>query len=501
MAKSISRETAKLNLAVGTTVVLLAITLPRRSRGEDAADFKVMYYMEDDNRIDVLSPTISLQKDISSTLTLKIDGIYNSISGATPTGAPPDFSPAPAAAPAQTSSGSGSSSPASSPAPRPQPPAPAPAPSYDDEEDDDGESEEGDDHRVFPGMRSTAFKIPYWAKAGATPAPAPKPDPKPTPKPQPASKPQPAPKPKPNPTTTSSPSTPVPAAPAPAAAPAANNNGKVPKAQFEDERYAGNIELIKKIDRHTLSGLLSYSTESDYDSMGIAFKDSIDFNQKNTALLLGGAYTHDKITPANSIPADTKDSVDAIVGLTQLLDPRTILTVDFTLGRAQGLLTDPYKVVALNGELVGEKRPDTKDKQIAFLSLAHFFPVVNGSLEGSYRYYTDSFGIDAHTAQLAWFQKLGEHWTLRPLFRYYDQTAADFYGVRFNGSPEYYSSDYRVSALNSLGYGLKVIYAPNSRLQFDAEYLRYDQSGTDGITSEDAYPSANAFILGMRIWL
>jgi hypothetical protein len=171
------------------------------------------------------------------------------------------------------------------------------------------------------------------------------------------------------------------------------------------------------------------------------------------------------------------------------------------LGHMQGLLSDPYKVVALNDQLVPEKRPDSKDRQIAYLSLAHFFPAANGSLEGSYRYYTDGFGISGNTLQLAWFQKLGERWVVRPLLRYYDQTAADFYDVRFSGSPEFYSSDYRVSALTSLGYGLKVAYTPNSRVQFDAEYLRYDQSGQDGITPEDAYPTANAFILGVRIWL
>jgi hypothetical protein len=460
---------------MGTVVILLTLALPRRSRGEDMADFKVMYYMEGDGRIDVFAPTASYQKELSSTLTIKIDGIYNSMSGATPTGAPATPSAQAASAPAPAPS---RPSPSSAPAP-----APAPVPSYDDDGDDGDDRD--DDRRLFPGMPTPSFRTPYSARAGATPAPAPAPAPTPAPASQP--------KPKPNP---SAPTAPAAPAPTPAA-----KSGKVPTATFSDERYAGNVELIKKIDRHTLSSLLSYSTESDYDSMGLALKDTIDFNQKNTGLLLGGAYTHDTIDPANAVPGGSKNSVEAIVGLTQLLDPRTVLTVDFTLGQAQGLLSDPYKVVSLNGQLVQEKRPDSKDKQIAFLSLAHFFPAANGSLEGSYRYYTDGFGIQGNTVELAWYQKFGERWVVRPLVRYYDQTAADFYAVRFTGSPEFYSSDYRVSELISLGYGLKVAYAPNSRIQFDAEVLRYDQTGQDGITPEDAYPTANAFIVGARIWL
>ena len=492
-----SRHPVKLQLAMGSTLVLLAITLPRRARGEDLSDFKVMYYLEDDNRIKVLSPTVSFQKELTSTLTIRIDGIYNSISGATPTGAPASQPAVSAAARPATSSTS-----------RPAPasvPAPAPAPVYDNNEeggddwggDDEAEyeAEEGDDRRGVVGM--PPVRLPYWAKAGATPSPTPAPAPAPTPAPasQPSTSSSGSSKPKPQPTSTSTPVAPAPAAAVP------DQKAKVPKADFSDERYAGNVELIKRLGRHTLSGLLSYSTESDYDSLGLALKDAVDFNQKNTTLVLGGAYTHDKITPANGVPADTKDTVDAIVGLTQLLDPRTVLTVDLSLGYSQGLLSDPYKVVDLNGQLVAEQRPDTKNKQIVFLSLAHYFPAVYGSLEGSYRYYMDSFGINAHTVDLAWFQKLGHHWTLRPLIRFYSQSAADFYAVRFTGSPEFHSSDYRVSALNSLGYGLKLVYAPNARVQFDAEYLRYEQTGTDGVTPDDAYPAANVFIVGARIWL
>jgi hypothetical protein len=488
MPKLVPLEKQRISLAIGTVVVLLFVTLPRRSHAEDLADFKAMYYMEDNDRIHVFSPTVSYQKEISSTLTIKIDGIYNSISGATPTGAPPIQS-APAAA-VQAPASSSSSSPASSSSSLPtvQPAAtPASSPRSDDEGDDGG-----DDRRILSGVATGITRLPYAAKAGATPAPTPAPTPTPAPV---AATPVSSPKPKPHPATPATVAAPV---PTPAAA---KPPEKVPTADFSDERYAGNIELIKKIENHTVSGLLSYSTESDYDSVGVGLKDGIDFNQKNTTLILGGAYTHDTITPANGTPAGSKDSTDLLIGLTQVIDPRTLFTIDFTLGQVDGLLTDPYKVVELNGQLVGEKRPDSKDKKILYLSLAHFFPVANGSLEGSYRFYTDTFGIDAHTVQLAWFQKLGTHWVLRPQVRFYDQSQADFYDVRFTGAPDFYSSDYRVSALDSVGAGLKLIWMPNTRFQIDAEYMRYEQFGKDGVTSDDAYPSANAFILGARIWL
>ena len=443
MTRNILLERSRNALAVGTAVAFLSVATPRRGQAEDYLESKVMYYLEDGDRIKVFSPVISYQAELSSTLSIKIDGIYNSISGATPTGAPP-----------------GSDGSASGSAGR-------------------------NALTLKPGASPAAY--PHYSGASPSPAPAPTPAPDPTP----VYVPDPTP----------SPSS---SAPAPSPEPAEEEvpaSGKVPTSTFDDERYAGNVEVTKRINNHAVSGLLSYSTESDYDSLGLAVRDAVDFNQKNTTLLFGGAYTHDRVDPANGTPSGDKDLVDVMAGLTQVLDPRTLFTVNLTLGLADGLLSDPYKVVELNGDLVAESRPETKDKQIVMATLAHYFPSVAGSAEGSYRFYNDSFGIQAHTVQLAWYQKLGPNWIVRPLVRYYDQGAADFYGVRFSGSPDHYSSDYRVSALTALGYGLKVAWKPNARIQLDASVERYEQSGKDSETPEDVYPSATYVILGARLWL
>lgn len=84
MAKSVTRKQAQRHLAIGTTVVLLGVGMARRSHGEDLAEFKVLYGMEDDARNGVLSPRLSRQEESSSAQTIKIAGIYNAISGAAP---------------------------------------------------------------------------------------------------------------------------------------------------------------------------------------------------------------------------------------------------------------------------------------------------------------------------------------------------------------------------------------------------------------------------------
>jgi hypothetical protein len=432
----------------------------RRAEAEDRFDFKTLYYQEDGNRMRVIAPTTLFEKELQNAVTIRIEGIYNDISGATPTGAPPTpAAQAPLPTYSQvvrtTSSGSGGSS-----------------SNDDDESESEGNEEEGG---VVRAAAPPAAQGIYSAVSGATSAPKPKPSSSSS-------------------RTTSS----APAAPAPASAPTSAASGKVPTAQVEDIRFGVSLELSKRIDRHTPAVQFSYSAEKDYTSYGLALRDAIDFNRKNTTLLLGTAFNHDLVAGTTFSGTKDKDSVDFIAGLTQVLDPRTLFTANLSLGFVDGYLTDPYKVVELNGRIVPEKRPDNKDKQILFLSLTRYFELVKGSLEGSYRRYEDSFGISANTCELAWYQKLGPKFILRPAVRYYDQNEADFHAVRFSGSPEFYSSDYRVSSFESWGYGLKLIWTPNERFSGNIGFERYTQQGKDGITPDDAYPQANLIYVGLK---
>ncbi|MCE9615138.1 MAG: DUF3570 domain-containing protein [Lentisphaerae bacterium] len=455
----------------------------RRGRAEERLDLKTLYYQETDNRIQVIAPSAQLEKELSETLTIRIDGVYNAISGATPTGAPPPHGNTATATETVV----------------------VPAPDFsdrrdDDERDGDGESEEEGVNRLLDrlgGDRSREDRLTqrlgrvrgatlprYFARAGATPKPAPAPSPSPSPSPTPAAA---------SPSGTGTPITRTTTPTTPGV--------EVPKQDIEDTRVGTNVELIKRLGRHTPSGMVSFSSESDYVSWGLALRDAIDFNQKNTTLLVGGAGNFDTVEGAFLTGSEKKKTYDVLLGVTQLIDPKTFVTANLGLGYASGYLNDPYKVAEVNGVLVPEKRPDSKDKQMVYLALNHFVDSLQGSAEGSYRYYQDSFGISGHTLGVAWYQKLGAHVVLRPAVRYYMQSAADFYGVWFTGDPAYYSSDYRVSEFDSVNYGLKAIWSPNDRLSFDAAYERYDQQGQDGVTVQDAYTTANYIIVGMRIWL
>jgi hypothetical protein len=301
--------------------------------------------------------------------------------------------------------------------------------------------------------------------------------------------------------------------------PAPAGSDQVPLSQLHERRKAWNAALSRQFSRVNIALGVGNSRESDYVSTGWSVNTLTDFNQKNTTLLVGAAGTDDDVKVFFQAPRARKRTNDLIIGLTQLLDPRTSLTANVTWGRQTGYLSDPYKLVEKTTEIIpgaslpltfAENRPDERDKWIALIGLNRAFPEARGAIDATYRLYRDSFGTTAHTIDLAWFQHVGERVLLRPGFRFYDQTAADFYHYRLDatsivplpGPPRpggpFYSSDWRLSAMQSFTYGLKLIWNMTDALQLDAAFERYDMRGTDHVTPQSAYCRANIVTAGAK---
>ncbi len=82
------------------------------------------------------------------------------------------------------------------------------------------------------------------------------------------------------------------------------------------------------------------------------------------------------------------------------------------------------------------------------------------SIRTYYRYYTDDWGIDSHTANVELPIKISEKFTLYPTYRYYQQTAADYFAPYEQNlsTQEFYTSDYDLSKFDSNQYGLGIKY-------------------------------------------
>jgi hypothetical protein len=301
--------------------------------------------------------------------------------------------------------------------------------------------------------------------------------------------------------------------------------GPVPVAPMEDLRHAMSVGLAHQFPRVKVDLGYAYSKESDYISHGWSVNTVTDFNQKNTNLLVGFGHTDDYVhEPKLGWTIDRpKKGNDFIVGVTQLLDANTSLTGNVSYGRSRGFLSDPYKIVSTTmldldpGTYYTppENRPTEKNKVSVFLGLNRNVEKWHAALDASYRFYHDTFGITGHTVALRWLQDLGEHWTVEPSVRYYVQSAASFYyfdldhagivttfepvlGETGTGRAPFYSSDYRLSHMQTVDAGLKLTWKPRPWLSIDAGYDRYIMRGLDGVTPQDAYSQANVFTIGLK---
>ena len=295
---------------------------------------------------------------------------------------------------------------------------------------------------------------------------------------------------------------------------------RVPMAHLVDERRSIILNLDHQQRDHSFTFELSYSNESDYLSEGGAFTYRRGFNKKNTTFQLGYSLLKDELSAPTLREIENKDSEDFLIGITQVIDPATVWSANLTYGQEEGYLADPYKLVEKDIELVSdfflritfpENRPRWREKWIFHTELLRDFEKLNASLQSSYRFFTDDAALEAHTFSIHWFQKFSDQVILEPLFRYYKQSAANFYYPNLNltdiipdaktiGSAPYFSSDHRLSEMDTYTWGAKLVYFISENLRLDLKLQRYDMKGRDSITHPSVYSDASILTLGGR-WL
>ena len=251
------------------------------------------------------------------------------------------------------------------------------------------------------------------------------------------------------------------------------------------------------------SGKLSVSSEYDYFSIGFGGSYTWLFNSKNTEFSLHGNVfldTWNTIYPYelrpfreggrgindplfNSITGNedyspvfteftskTRNSYAVGVGFSQILSPRLQGSLAFDLVLQDGLLSTPFQRVYFqdfedsfieNFHLADdiERLPGTRLK-IAAGGRLHYYINEFLVVRTYYRYYTDDWGIQSNTASVELPVKLGQKFTVYPSYRFYNQTAADYFAPynRHLSTSEFYTSDYDLSKFTANQYGFGLTY-------------------------------------------
>lgn len=317
---------------------------------------------------------------------------------------------------------------------------------------------------------------------------------------------------------------------------------------FHDTRVAVGADWTLSIDRLSKIVLgLNASGEYDYFSLGVSSTYLRDFNNRNTTLKAGIAFNNDTIDPEGGIPTefapmvvagstlnrsasdDTKTITDFLIGVTQVVNRKTIVELNYTLGVTDGYQNDPFKIVTVidpatglpatgssssffdittgNLPYVYEKRPDSRTRNILFFRTAHH--LTEDVINFSYRYFWDDWGINSHTLDFRYRYQLDNSY-LQPHVRYYTQDAADFYthnlelGTDVDASTgvvsaKEASNDYRLakSVTTTLGLKYGVPLSNNSEFSIRGELINQSLS-EDGVPSAEQTPDLDAVVLQLN---
>ena len=225
----------------------------------------------------------------------------------------------------------------------------------------------------------------------------------------------------------------------------------------------------------------SIANEYDYFSVGFGGSYAYLFNEKNTEVSIKANVfldTWNAIYPSElrDNPAfiefddESRNSYSLGLGFSQILSKKLQGSLSLDLIQQEGLLSTPFQRVLFAdvadqvvqeftlGDDV-ERLPDTRFK-IAMGGRLHYYVNEYVAVRTFYRYYTDDWGINSHTASIELPIKITDKFTVYPSYRFYHQTEADYFAP-FNehlSIQEFYTSDFDLSDFNANQYGIGISY-------------------------------------------
>lgn len=262
---------------------------------------------------------------------------------------------------------------------------------------------------------------------------------------------------------------------------------------FLDTRYALSPTWTRVWNRNYKTDIgANFSKEYDYTSLSANALLSYTTNDANTVYSGGFTFGRDTIDPEGGIPTafglmqgvggvqpregtdDTKTNFDALFGITQVIDSKSLFQLNYSLSTSDGYLNDPFKIISVVGadgrpvvqpggisRTVFENRPDSRTKHSIYAQYKR--DVFDGDvLDASYRFMVDDWGVNSHTLDLKYKFRLDEQSYLQPHLRIYQQSEADFYTPFIPlgsepavGSGAHASADYRLGEMTSFTFGLE----------------------------------------------
>ena len=215
---------------------------------------------------------------------------------------------------------------------------------------------------------------------------------------------------------------------------------------------------------------LSYtnSEESDYSAHSVRFGISQDFFGDLTTLGISYARGFDTVRRnGDDIFEEEADRQIYRVDISQIVTKNMIVNLNYEGVTDEGFLNNPYRQVryldpasARGYSYEPELYPRTRTSSAQAIRAMYYLPY-RAAAKAEFRNYSDTWGISAQNWELGYTHPFGESgWTLEAKYRFYSQTAADFYSDLFprSNAQNFLARDKELASFQTQTIGAGVSY-------------------------------------------
>jgi hypothetical protein len=273
-------------------------------------------------------------------------------------------------------------------------------------------------------------------------------------------------------------------------------------SEYTEERTEISAGVDFLHEKTMISAGYTNSEENDFSANSVFLSIGQDFFGDLTKLTMGYARGWDVV---GKIESDFSEDVDRQIyklGVSQVLTKNSLVGLDIETITDEGYLNNPYREYRffdpdpdINYGKAFEEYPETRTSTAVAIRGLYYLPY-RASIKAEYRYFNDSWGIDAHTYELLYVHPFGRQWTLEAKVRRYSQTSADFYSdiFAFKDENDFLARDKELSTYTGMTYGGGVTYELGQgviphidklKLTLLVDYLKYEYDDFRDVTAEN----------------
>jgi hypothetical protein len=230
---------------------------------------------------------------------------------------------------------------------------------------------------------------------------------------------------------------------------------------YKETRNAYDLGAELLVRDSLVSVGINYSKEPDYIAQTASLDVSHEVFGGMTTVAIGFSRAADKVgRKFDTGFFDKATHWQYRAGITQILTPRWLASVNVELSADDGFLGSPYRSARVFGAAVPERNPRTRTGRAVKLRTLHETGSLwaGSSLRAEYRYYWDTWAIKAQTVEIGGAKRFGERWIVDAAVRSHSQDKALFFYDNAQAETTYVSRNRQLSTFTNTSFLAKASY-------------------------------------------